>query len=117
MIPVFIALILILAIMLYRMLGPSERTYAYTRTVTIRFLADGNEEIMQADEAGIVFINKNIVTIDGEDYALKGAGKMDDTNARLNFEGAHVKSICIAFPGGEKHFYVDRLPSVAGLPR
>lgn len=116
MVLVFVALIIVLAVMLYRMLGPSEKTYAYTRTVTVRNLPDGKQELLEQSEAGIVFINKNIVTIDGEDFLLKATGD-DERNAHLIYEGAQIKGISIMMVEGEKRFFIDRLAGVPNLSK
>ena len=99
------------------MLGQSEKTYAYTRTMTITYRPDGTEQISRLEESGIVFISSKTITIDGEPYIYKSADRKK-IQARLNYEGRSLKSINLALPnGGEKFFYVDKISSVKEVMR
>lgn len=109
---VFIAAIIVLCILLYKMLSQGEKTYAYTRTMTITYRADGSEQTSQIDESGIIFVSSNAITIDGEQYLYKSSDKKK-IQARLNYEGPHLKSINLALPrGGEKLYYVEKINSM-----
>ena len=114
---VFIIAILILGVLLYKMLGSTEKTYAYTRTVTITYRADGTEQLNKQEESGIVFISGKKVTIDGETFFHKSSDRKK-IQARLNYEGSILKSIHLALPnGGEKFYYVDKISSVKDVMR
>ena len=54
---VFIIAIIILGVLLYKMLSPGEKTYAYTRTMTITYRPDGTEQLSRQEESGIIFIS------------------------------------------------------------
>jgi hypothetical protein len=114
---VFILGIIILAAVLFKMLSQSERTYAYTSTMTITYKADGTEQLSRVDESGIIFIARNTITIDGQPYIFKSSDKRK-IQARLNYDGGNLKSINLSLPdGGEKFFYVDRINSVKEVMR
>jgi hypothetical protein len=114
---VFIVATLVLAVLLYKMLGQSEKTYAYTRTMTVSYRPDGTEQITRIEESGIVFVSPKTITIDGEPYIHKSSDRKK-IQARLNYEGGHLKSIQLAQPnGGEKFYYVDRINSVKDVMR
>ncbi len=109
---VFIIAIIVLGILLYKMLGQGEKTYAYIRTMTITFKPDGTEQITRLEESGIVFVTGKTVTIDGEPYIHKSSDRKK-IQARLNYDGSQLKSINLLLPnGGEKFFYVDKIASV-----
>ncbi|HRO42745.1 MAG TPA: hypothetical protein PL009_07905 [Flavipsychrobacter sp.] len=114
---VFIIATVILCVLLYKMLGQGEKTYAYTRTMTISYRADGSEQISRMDESGIVFVAPKTITIDGSAYVYKSSDRKK-IQARLNYEGGHLKSINLALPnGGEKFYYVDKINSVKDVMR
>jgi hypothetical protein len=114
---VFIIAIIILGVLLYKMLGQSEKTYAYTRTMTITYRPDGTEQLTNVDESGIIFISGRKVTIDGEAFVYKSADRKK-IQARLNYEGGSLKSINLLMPnGGEKFYYVDKINSVKDVMR
>lgn len=114
---VFIIAIVVLAVLLYKMLGQGEKTYAYTRTMTITYKPDGTEQISRIDESGIVFVSPKTITIDGQPYVHKSTDRRK-IQARLNYEGGNLKSIQLALPnGGEKFFYVDKISSVKDVMR
>ncbi len=114
---IFILVIIVLGVLLYKMLGQSEKAYAYTRTMTITYRVDGTEQISKLEESGIAFITSKTVTIDGQPYLYKSTDKKK-IQARLNYEGSHLKSINLSLPdGGEKYFYVDRISSVKDVMR
>lgn len=113
----FVIVIAILGIVLYKMLGNSEKTYAYARTMIIRYRPDGTEQIESFEESGIVFIGKNTVTIDGQPFVYKSSDRKK-IQARLRYEGGVLKSIHIKQPnGGEKLYYVDKITDLKSLPR
>jgi len=114
---VFIIAIAVLGVVLYKMLGASEKTYAYSRTMVIKYGADGTEQLTRSEENGIIFLTKKNVTIDGTAYLYKSNDRKK-VQARLNYDGGHLKSITLAIRGGgEKFYYVDRINSVKDLPR
>lgn len=117
MIIIFIVAIVVLGVLLYKMLGQSEKTYAYTRTMTISYKPDGSEQINRLEESGIVFVSSKTIVIDGEHFIYKSSDRKK-IQARLNYEGGHLKSINLSLPnGGEKFFYVDRINSVKDVMR
>lgn len=114
---VFIIAIIILGVLLYKMLGQSEKTYAYTRTMTISYKLDGTEQLTRLDESGIIFISGKTVTIDGEPHTYKSHDRKK-IQARLNYDGNTLKSINLSLPnGGEKFYYVDKINSVKDIVR
>lgn len=114
---VFIVAIIVLGILLYKMLGQSEKTYAYTRTMTVTYRPDGSEQITRIDESGIVFIAEKEITIDGNQYIYKSHDKKK-IKARLNYEGKVLKSITLSLSsGGQKFYYVDKIKSVNDIVR
>jgi len=114
---VFIIAIVVLGVLLYKMLGQEEKTYAYTRTMTVSYRLDGSEQITRLEESGIVFVTPKTITIDGSVYFHKSSDRKK-IQARLNYEGGHLKSINLALPqGGEKYYYVDKINSVKDVMR
>lgn len=114
---VFVIAIAILGVILYKMLGSSEKTYAYSRTMVITYRADGSEQLTRSEENGIIFLTKKNVTIDGTVYLYKSPDRKK-IQARLNYDGGHLKSITLAMRGGgEKFYYVDRINSVKDIQR
>jgi len=114
---IFIVAIIILGVLLYKMLGQSEKTYAYTRTMTISYRPDGTEQINRLEESGIVFVSGKTITIDGEPYIYKSSDRKK-IQARLSYESGTLKSINLILPnGGEKFFYVDKINSVKDVMR
>lgn len=114
---VFVIAIAVLGVILYKMLSQSEKTYAYTRTMTITYRPDGTEQLSRNDESGIVFIAKTTVTIDGEPYIFKASDRKK-IQARLNYDGGTLKSINLTLPGGgEKFYYVDKINNVKDIAR
>jgi hypothetical protein len=114
---IFIIAIIVLGILLYKMLSQSEKTYAYTKTMTITYKPDGTEQLLPVDESGIIFVAKRTVTIDGEPYIYKSSDKRK-VQARLNYDGATLKSINLSLPDtGEKFYYVDKITNVKDLIR
>ena len=112
---VFIIAIGVLAAVLYKMLSTSEKTYAYTRSMTITYKPDGTEQLLRQEESGIIFITRKTVTIDGESYIYKSSERRK-IQARLNYDGGTLKSINLSLPGkGEKFYYVDKINSVNDL--
>ena len=108
MVVVVIIAIVILSVVLYKMLGQSEKTYTYTRTVTITYKPDGTEQLQRLEESGIIFLSGKKLTIDGEDYVFKSSDRKK-IQAKLNYEGSALKSVTLNLPdGGEKFFYVDK---------
>jgi hypothetical protein len=114
---VFVLGIIILAVVLFKMLSQSERTYAYTSTMTITYKPDGTEQLSRLQESGIVFISNKIITIDGQPFVYKSSDKRK-IQARLNYDGGTLKSINLSLgDGGEKFYYVDRISSVKEVMR
>ena len=114
---VFIIAIVILGVVLYKLLSPSEKTYAYTRTMIITYKPDGTEQLNRIEESGIIFIAGKTVTIDGEPYIYKSADRKK-IQARLNYDGGTLKSINLSLPNeGEKFYYVDKINSVKDIVR
>ena len=114
---VFIIAVVILGVVLYKMLSQPEKTYAYTRTMTITYKPDGTEQISRMDESGIIFIARKTVTIDGEPYIYKSSDRKR-IQVRLNHDGGTLKSINLSLPNeGEKFYYVDRINSVKDIVR
>jgi hypothetical protein len=114
---VFIIAIIILGVVLYKLLSQSEKTYAYTRTMTITYKPDGTEQLNRIEESGIIFIARRTVTIDGEPYLYKSADRKK-IQARLNYDGGTLKSISLSLANeGEKFYYVDKINSVKDIVR
>ncbi len=109
MIFLFIIAIIVLAVVLFRMLGQSEKTYTYNHTVTISFRPDGSEQVEKGNETGVVFLTRKAVTIDGESFLYKSPDRKK-IEARLNQEGGTLKSISVKQTGGgQKFFYLDKM--------
>ncbi len=114
---VFIIAIVVLGVLLYKMLSQSEKTYAYTRTMTITYKPDGTEQLSSLEESGIIFISGKTATIDGEPFVYKSSDRKK-IQARLNYDGGTLKSINLSLPnGGEKFYYVDKINSVKDIVR
>lgn len=112
---VFVILIAVFGIILYRMLGPSEKTYAYSRTMTVSYRPDGTEQVEHYEESGIIFIGKTTVTIDGEPFVYKSSDR-SRIQARLHYESNVLKSIHLKNASGtEKLFYVDKITDLKAL--
>jgi hypothetical protein len=114
---IFIIAIVILGVVLYKLLSQSEKTYAYTSTMTITYKPDGTEQLSKLEESGIIFIARKTVTIDGEPYFYKSSDRKK-VQARLNYDGGTLKSISLSLPDeGEKFYYVDKISSVKDIVR
>lgn len=105
----FIIAVAVLGIILYKMLSPSEKTYTYSRTMTVSYRPDGTEQVNRYEESGIIFVEKNVVMIEGEKYIFKSPDRKK-IQARLNYDGGVLKSISLQQKqGGEKLYYVDKI--------
>ncbi|MBS1782514.1 MAG: hypothetical protein JSS78_05575 [Bacteroidetes bacterium] len=114
---VLVVATILLAIVLYKLLGKNEKTYAYTHTMTITYRIDGTEQIQKMNENGIVFITGKKVLIDGNPYVYQSSDRRK-IQARLNREGKRVKTIVLFLTnGGEKYYYVDQINNIKDVVR
>ncbi|HTN45432.1 MAG TPA: hypothetical protein VL098_03735 [Flavipsychrobacter sp.] len=114
---VFTIAVFLLGFLLFRMLNQPEKTYGYTQTATITYNSDGSEQVQNADENGILFVDKKYVKVEGEQYIHKSSDRKK-MQARLNYDGNTLKTVSIFLPNnGEKFYFVGKITSVKDLRR
>lgn len=113
----FAIAVFVLAILLFKMLNQTEKTYGYTQTATITYRPDGTEQVSKMEETGILFVNKKYVVLEGEQFLYKSSDRKR-VQARLNYDGNTLKTVSLFLPNnGEKLYYVGKINSVKEMRR
>lgn len=104
---VLLVLIAVLAIVLYKLLSGQKLTYTYIRTTKKELSENENSEFFLSEqENGFLTIDKNMLIVEEEEYALKGENDLPP-EAFLNIQDGKLISVKVRLIDGEKNYFID----------
>ncbi len=104
---ILLVLIAVLAVVLYKLLSGQKLTYTYIRTTKKELNWNDNSEFFTSEqENGFLTIDKAMLIVEEEEYALK-AENDSPPEAFLNIQQGRLISVRVKLLDGEKTYFID----------
>ena len=104
---ILLVLIAVLAVVLYKLLSGQKLTYTYIRTTKKELNWNDNSEFFTSEqENGFLTIDKAMLIVEEEEYALKSENDLPP-EAFLNIQQGRLISVRVKLLDGEKTYFID----------